>query len=184
MTLLGKVLDKIIKVFYFFIWRCKGLKIRLKDLRFIQFPFWIDRPKNIQIGSETTFGPYVYVTCQNDKGYLRIGYRCEINPFSVFLCGNGIEIGNHVLLSPGVKIITSTNTYEPNWLIASNPHIGDKVIIEDNVYIGTGVIILPGIKIGSGSVVGAGALVTKDVPPGVVAYGMPCRVVKKREVNL
>ena len=85
------------------------------------------------------------------------------------------------MLSPGVKIISSTSYYKPDWLIASNPHVGGKVVIEDNVHIGTNAVILPNVRIGSGSVIGAGSVVTKSVPPNVIAYGVPCMIHKKRE---
>lgn len=143
-------------------------------------PIWVDRPKNLTIGQDTWVGPYVYITMQNPKGYLKIGKSCEVNPFCGFLCGNGIEIGDHVLISPGVKIISSTNYYEPSWEIWRNPHIGGKVIIEDNVHVGTNAVILPNIRVQEGSVIGAGAVVTRDIPKGSVAIGVPARIVKNR----
>ena len=143
-------------------------------------PLWMDKPRNVHVGQGTKVGPYVYVSVQNPKGYLRVGCHCELNPFSVFLCGHGIEIGDYVLLAPGVKVITSSNAYEPNWLIASNPHTGGKVVIEDNVWVGSDAVILPGVTIGEGSVIGAGAVVTRDIPKGTVAYGVPCKPAKRR----
>jgi len=171
---INHIISKIIEFFQ----RMEGLKI--KDWR-IYNPVWIDNPKNLSVGKKTWIGPFVHITMQNPKGYLKIGKECEINPFCDFLCGNGIEIGDHVLISSGVKIISSTNYYKPNWEIWKNPHTGEKVIIEDNVHIGTNVVILPNLKIGEGAVIGAGAVVTKDIPKGSIAIGVPARVVKKRQ---
>jgi maltose O-acetyltransferase len=56
-----------------------------------------------------------------------------------------------------------------------------KVIIEDDVWIGIRVIVLPGVKIGKGSIVGAGAVVTKDVPPWTIVGGVPAKVIKRRK---
>ena len=55
---------------------------------------------------------------------------------------------------------------------------GRPVVIEDNVWIGGNVVILPGVTIGEGSVIAAGSIVTRDIPPRVVAGGNPCRVIR------
>jgi acetyltransferase-like isoleucine patch superfamily enzyme len=55
------------------------------------------------------------------------------------------------------------------------------VVIEDDVWIGMGVKLLPGIRIGTGSIIGAGSVVTNDIPPYSIAMGTPCRVTKQRE---
>lgn len=156
-----------------FTWKARGLRAASLYLR---SPIWIDDPSRVTIGENTYFGPYVHVTVQSPDGYLQIGKDCEINPFSSFLCGNGIEIGDNVLIGPQLCIVTSTNAYQPNWLISSNPHSGGPVRIGDNVHIGARVTILPNITIGEGAVIGAGAVVTGDIPSGAVAYGVPCRV--------
>lgn len=55
------------------------------------------------------------------------------------------------------------------------------VVIGDNVWIGGGAIILPGITIGDNVVIGAGSIVTKDIPSDVIAYGNPCKIMRKNE---
>lgn len=91
-----------------------------------------------------------------------------------------IFIGDGVMIAPNVVLATGTHpicpdlrdpTYQYNLPI----HIGNRV------WIGAGAIILPGVTIGNDSVIGAGSVVTKDIPSGVVAVGNPCRVL--REIN-
>jgi len=171
--LLNYLLSRIMSFFYWL----EGLTIRRWRL---YGPSWIDHPRKLSVGKKTWMGPFVYITMQGPSGFMKIGEKCEVNPFCVFLCGNGIEIGNHVLISPGVKIITSTNYYEPSWEIWQNPAVGGKVVVEDNVHLGTNAIILPNVAIGEGSVIGAGAVVTKDIPRGSIAVGVPARVIKQR----
>ena len=91
-----------------------------------------------------------------------------------------IYIGNNVLIGPNVTIDAGTHPIHPE-LRRKVAQFNLSVVIENNVWIGAGVIILPGVRIGKNSVIGAGSVVTKDIPSNVVALGSPCRVV--REIN-
>ena len=91
-----------------------------------------------------------------------------------------IYIGDSVMIAPNVVIATGTHPICPKlrekWYQYNLPvHIGNRV------WIGAGTIILPGVTIGDDSVIGAGSVVTKNIPSGVVAVGNPCRVL--REIN-
>lgn len=90
-----------------------------------------------------------------------------------------IKIGNNVALSPHVRIFTATHDYSSLGL----DDTAASVIIEDYAWIGGGAIILPGVTIGEGSVIGAGAVVSKNVPPYSVAVGNPARVIKVRTLS-
>lgn len=87
-----------------------------------------------------------------------------------------VTIGNNVSFSYRNMIITSTHDLDDFSTIKTNP-----VFIGDNVWITTGVIILPGVTIGSNSVIGAGSVVSKNIPAGVFAAGNPC--VKVRDIH-
>jgi len=94
-----------------------------------------------------------------------------------------IKIGNRVAISPGVIIISAS---APNMsLLCKNDYVKNRIIktesvqIEDDVWIGAGAVIMPGVKIGKESVVGAGAVVTKDVPRRTIVAGVPARIIKK-----
>lgn len=167
-----KTLFKIIDIYYKF----KGLKNKGK----LHHPVYISMPNKVEIGEKTTIGPFVWIVMQNSKGYLKIGRNSEITAHCSLLCGYGIEIGNHVHIGPGVQIISATNYYKPHWEIWKNPHAGGKVIIRDNVHIGANAVILPNVEIEEGAVVGAGAVVTKNVPKGAIVAGVPAKVIKYR----
>ncbi|WHY69472.1 sugar O-acetyltransferase [Neobacillus sp. SuZ13] len=91
-----------------------------------------------------------------------------------------IYIGNNVLIGPNVTIDAGTHPIHPE-LRRKSAQYNLPVVIEDNVWIGAGAIILPGVRIGENTVIGAGSVVTKDIPANVIAIGSPCRIM--REIN-
>ncbi|MFE4544308.1 sugar O-acetyltransferase [Arthrobacter sp. NPDC056727] len=126
------------------------------------------------IGKDTEIRPPLFV----DYGkYIRIGARTFINFNFTALDVAAITIGDDVQIGPNVQLLTPTHPVEPgprrDKLEAAQP-----ITIGDNVWIGGGAIILPGVSVGENSVIGAGSVVTKDVPPNVVAVGNPARVIR------
>jgi maltose O-acetyltransferase len=113
-----------------------------------------------------------------DYGYqMHIGARSFINYGAVFLDVATITIGEDVQVGPNVQFLTATHPVEAaarraKWESAK------PITIADNVWLGGGAIILPGISIGENTVVGAGAVVTKDLPANVIAVGNPARVIR------
>ncbi len=91
-----------------------------------------------------------------------------------------IYIGDSVMIAPNVVVATGTHPICPE-LREKAYQYNLPVHIGNRVWIGAGAIILPGVTIGDDSVIGAGSVVTKDVPSGVVAVGNPCRVLRKIE---
>ena len=88
-----------------------------------------------------------------------------------------VYIGNSVMIGPNVTIATAGHPIDPE-LRRKVAQFNIPVRIGNNVWIGAGAVILPGITIGDDSVIGAGSIVTKDIPAGVVAVGNPCRVLR------
>jgi galactoside O-acetyltransferase len=88
-----------------------------------------------------------------------------------------IRIGNGVMIAPTVTISTTGHPVHPALRVDYN-RFSRPVVIEDKVWIGANSVVLPGVRIGHGSVIGAGSVVTKDVPPMVVAVGVPCGVLR------
>ncbi len=119
-------------------------------------------------------------------GWIKIGNNCSVNEFAILfggggLGGGGLEIGNDVRIAAHVRIVPMNHIYEdPETPIRlqKNKYLGIK--IEDDVWLGVGSTVLDGVTIGKGSVIGAGAVVTKDIPPYSIAVGVPAKVIKKR----
>lgn len=125
--------------------------------------------------------------------YLEPPFRCDYgsniivgeNFYANFNCVvldvNTVEIGNNVLFSPNVQVYSAGHPLDVKGRVEEGIEFGLPVKIGHNVWIGGGVIICPGVTIGDNSVIGAGAVVTKDIPANVVAAGNPCRVIRSIE---
>lgn len=107
----------------------------------------------------------------------RIGARCHIWAGDVHGC---IRIGSDTNLGPLCFITASNYGIEAGTPIMDQPKQDADVEIGNDVWLGTGVIVLAGVTIGDGSVIAAGSVVTKDVPPGSIAGGVPARVIRER----
>jgi acetyltransferase-like isoleucine patch superfamily enzyme len=106
-----------------------------------------------------------------------IGDDCAFNEGVLILAREDVRIGRGVVLSANVTITSASLefTHSP----PPYEHISAPVVIKDYVWIGTGAVILPGVTIGEGSVIGAGAVVTRNIPENVVAAGNPAQVVRQ-----
>ena len=108
---------------------------------------------------------------------IHIGSRTFINFGLVALDVARIDIGDDVQIGPFVQLLTAEHPLEAGerrkkW------ESGSPIVIGDNVWLGGGVIVCPGVTIGSDAVVGAGGVVTGDIPPGTLAVGVPAGVVR------
>ena len=117
-------------------------------------PVRVDYGENIAVG-EGTFANYGLVAL--DVAPITIGARCQIGP--------------------GVQLLTPVHPLEPAPRRAGLES-ADPIVIGDNVWLGGGVIVCPGVRIGDDCVVGAGSVVTRDIPPRSLAVGSPARVVR------
>ena len=122
---------------------------------FINPPFYFDYGKNIEVG----------------KNFFA-NYNCTIIDVAK------VKIGDNCQFAPNVSIYTAGHPLHP---VARNSlyEYGIEVTVGDNVWIGGNTVIMPGVHIGSNTVIGAGSVVTKDIPDWVVAAGNPCRVIRE-----
>lgn len=89
-----------------------------------------------------------------------------------------IYVGNDVLFAPNVILSTAGHPINPE-LRKNDYQFNAPIRIGNNVWLGAGVIVMPGVTIGDNSVIGAGSVVTKDIPSNVVAFGTPCKVIRE-----
>jgi acetyltransferase-like isoleucine patch superfamily enzyme len=121
---------------------------------------------------------------QTGGGRIKIGSNCLIKPFSWIHCLGGVIIGDYVTIAGGSAIIAQTHECADLTMpIALQGESGEGITIEDDVWIGAGVTVLDGVTIGTGSVIGAGAVVTRDIPSYSVAVGVPAKVIKNRKTD-
>ena len=109
--------------------------------------------------------------------YISIGEGCYFNAGTTFIDDWKIEIGSNCLFGPNVTLCTTGHPISPNHRMDGMYSFPIK--IGNTCWIGANVIVLPGVTIGDNTVIGAGSVVTKDIPANVVAAGNPCRVLRQ-----
>lgn len=112
-------------------------------------------------------------TANADKLVIRQG--SYINRYTMIDAHQRVEIGRNCMIGPQCYLTDGNHGTAPGMTISSQPMNAKPVILEDDVWLGAGVIVLPGVRIGRGAIIGAGAVVTKDVPAGSVYVGVPAR---------
>jgi maltose O-acetyltransferase len=123
------------------------------DTVWMQPPFFCDYGSNIELGERVFFN-----------------FNCVV----LDVCA--VRIGSFSLFGPAVQIYTAMHPF--NARLRRHQEFGKPVDIGSDVWVGGGAIILPGVRIGSQAVIGAGSVVTRDVPDGMFAAGNPCRVIR------
>ncbi|MDO5089038.1 MAG: sugar O-acetyltransferase [Leptotrichiaceae bacterium] len=124
--------------------------------------FWIESPFICDYGYNIKAGDNLY-----------INYNC------VILDCAQVTFGNNVMIAPNVGIYTAGHPLDPKSRHEDLLEFAYPITIGNNVWIGANVTILPGVSIGDNSVIGAGSVVTKNIPENVVAVGNPCKVIRK-----
>ncbi len=123
------------------------------DTVWMQPPFFCDYGTNIELGERVFFN-----------------FNCVV----LDVCP--VRIGDFTLFGPAVQIYTPMHPFDAK--LRREQEFGKPVEIGSDVWVGGGAIILPGVRIGSKAVIGAGSVVTRDIPEGVFAAGNPCRVIR------
>jgi len=122
---------------------------------------WIEPPLTLAMGNTVSIGDGTYI---NSNLTLVDDYK--------------VTIGSNVLIAPNVTISTTNHPLHYKARLRCEMY-SKEVVIEDYVWIGSNVVICPGVTIGMGSVIGAGSVVTRDIPPMTFAAGVPCKVIRE-----
>lgn len=165
-------------------------KLFYHNVRLIRFPIDLRNKKNIDFGENLTTG----VGCRlescpqtmTDSKLLKFGNNIQLNDYVHITAAHSVEIGNNVLMASKIYISDCThgsyigNEYDsdPMSLPIDRPLSVKAVKIEDNVWLGEFVSVLPGVTIGEGTIVGANSVVSKSLPPYVIAVGSPAKPIK------
>ncbi|KAI9888886.1 MAG: hypothetical protein M1814_006175 [Vezdaea aestivalis] len=137
------------------------------DAQFSQDP-WIEPPFRADYGTNVHFGANVFV-----------------NFNSVIIDSAAVHIGSRTLVGPNVYFYTGFHPLDPKQRNGTvGPEGGREIVVEEDCWLGGNVTILGGVRIGRGATVGAGSVVTKDVPPFAVVVGNPARVIRTLENTL
>lgn len=107
--------------------------------------------------------------------FTRFGKNVFVNFGCSFMDRGGITIEDDALIGPQVKLITENHDEHPD----RRRHVYSRpILIRRNAWLGAGVTVLPGVTVGENAIVGAGSVVTKDVPDGMIVAGVPARIVR------
>jgi acetyltransferase-like isoleucine patch superfamily enzyme len=179
----SKYLSRILKTNPFELWRILMIALTTAKYRYllrcigkgtvVGVRTEIVNSNNVKIGKDCLLQDAVYLRA-GTEGKITLGDRAAINSFARLFGHGSIEIGEDAQIGPGCLITTTDHNIYEN-LEASFK----KVMIGKRAWIGANVTVLPGITIGDYAVVGAGSVVTKDVPAYSVVVGVPARVIKE-----
>lgn len=136
--------------------------------------------RRIAMGRGVRFSPNVSI---RNGERISIGDGAHIGERCSLWAGDSsgrIEIRDHALFGPEVYITASNYEIEPGRFVMDQPKVERDVRIGRGVWLGARVIVVAGVEIGDGAIVGAGSVVTKDIPPDTIAVGVPARVIGKR----
>ena len=145
--------------------------------------------RGVIIGCHTSLGRNLWLHCGGTPedcsiGWFEIGDYSYIGPNGVMGAGGGIKVGSHVQMGPNVTITAENHHFnDPALRIDQQGVYHQGVVIEDDVWIGGRATILDGVTIGRGSVIGAGAVVTKSIPPYSIAIGVPAKPIRSRKAD-
>lgn len=134
---------------------------------------------HIVIGINSEIHDYSRLMCYG--GEISIGENCTVNPFCVLYGHGGLKIGNNTHIATHCVIIPANHKFDQaDKLISAQGETREGITIGDDVWIGANCVILDGVSIGNGSVIGAGSVVTRNIPSMSVTAGVPAQVIRTR----
>lgn len=142
-----------------------------------------ERPARLSAGTRVHIEPNATIKIVSDEGLAILGEHVFIGRNSVLDISGRLLIGARSLIAPGCFITDHNHGIAPELRIVDQGVETRTVEIGKDAWIGANACILPGVRIGDGAVVGAGAVVTRDVPANAIAVGVPARVIRYRHAD-
>jgi len=165
-----------LRAWLFMLLGCRGLHKALIGPR-----VRVDHPHRVNIGRRTELESDVWLKLVSNEAMLGIGQHSFIGRGTEIDVSEQVTIGDHVLIAPGVFIADHSHNIKAGMMIDVQGCTSSPVSIADDVWLGANCVVLPGVNIGQGAVIGAGAVVTRDVPQNTVVAGVPARVLRERK---
>jgi acetyltransferase-like isoleucine patch superfamily enzyme len=164
-------------------------------------------PKRLTAGRNVAIGDYVYLNCYGVEGVriadnvrikefgwiqvtshlshpgvgMTVGPNTYIGPHCILGAAGGINVGADVVMGAYVQLLAENHNFESGDLPINRQGVTRRgIVVEDGCWLGNSVIVLDGVRIGSNSVIGAGSVVTHDIPQDSIAVGNPARVIRSR----
>lgn len=138
--------------------------------------------KGIRLGSGVFLGRGTILSCKD--GDIDLGDHVNIGFHSEIFSGSSVTVGRYGLFAAYTYLVGGGHEFDrPDVPVIEQARSSRGIVLGDNVWLGTGAKVLDGVRVGRDVVVGAGAVVTEDLPDGVVAVGVPARAVRRREAH-
>lgn len=163
--------------------------LTFKEARIIRFPIDFRGKKYIKVskGFTTGVGCRIEAYPENNQSTLFFGENFQMNDYVHITAMEKVHIGNNVLFASKIYVSDCShgsyagdeNDSNPESIPHDRKLFSKPVVIEDNVWLGEFVSVLPGVTIGKGTIVGANSVVSKSLPPNVIAVGSPAKPIKK-----
>jgi acetyltransferase-like isoleucine patch superfamily enzyme len=136
--------------------------------------------QGIRLGSGVFLGRGTILSCKD--GDIELGDHVNIGFHSEVFSGSRVTVGKYGLFAAYTYLVGGGHEFDrPDVPVIEQERSSRGITLGDNVWLGTGAKVLDGVRVGRDVVVGAGAVVTEDLPDGVVAVGVPARAVRRRE---
>lgn len=169
---------------------CNDKEVMEEQIPFLDGLFDFNKLRPTQLEEKQEYMKRVFAKC-GDNCYIELPFRANwgghhvhfgnnvyVNFNGVFVDDGHIYVDDNVLIGPNVTLVTAAHPIDPD-LRRKTYQFNKDIHIEENVWIGANVVVLPGVTIGKNSIIGAGSIVTRDIPSDVVAFGAPARVHRK-----
>jgi acetyltransferase-like isoleucine patch superfamily enzyme len=147
---------------------------------FASFPLHGEWLEGLRSGENTLFQPHCWLTLDLDNAHIRIGANCFVNLGVMIAAQHGVTIGDWTMVANGCFIGDAAHRFDdPDTPVPLQGFTSKgPVTIGENVWLGVNCVVTSGVTIGDRCVIGAGSVVTEDIPPHSIAAGAPARVIR------